>query len=241
MTDRDTSKNTDIAHLTVNSLLTRMSPASSTESERFGSWSEGTTAMTRTRWQDHVIDAEIPAGASVLDLGCGDGELLSHLVAHKNIRAQGVELDPTAVERCIARGVPVVQANLDGGLKGFGEDSFDYVILEETLQTLHRPLDVLAGMLRVARHGIISFPNFGFWRVRLDLSLHGRMPLTSRLPFRWYDTPNIHLLTLQDFLDWSASAGISITKGYAFSSGIVHPLKDDDNLFAEEVLLVVTR
>jgi methionine biosynthesis protein MetW len=188
-----------------------------------------------------VIADEIPDGAAVLDLGCGDGELLRRLVDRKHVRAQGVELDAAAVGRCIARDVPVVQIDLDGGIKGFGENSFDYVILEETLQTLRHPQEVLTGMLRVARHAIVSFPNFGFWRVRLDLSLRGRMPVTGRLPFRWYNTPNIHLLTLQDFLDWTASAGIRVTRGYALSRDGVQPLKDDDNLFAEEVLLVLGR
>ncbi len=113
------------------------------------------------------------------------------------------------------------------------------MILEETLQALHRPLDVLVGMLRVARHAIVSFPNFGFWRVRLDLSLRGRMPVTGRLPFRWYDTPNIHLLTLQDFIDWTTTAGVHVVKGYTLSRDGVQPLAEDDNLFAEEALFVL--
>jgi len=134
-----------------------------------------------------------------------------------------------------------VQADLDAGLRGFGEGSFDYAILEETVQTLRRPLDVLNGMLRVARHGIVSFPNFGFWRVRLDLALGGRMPVTEGLPHRWHDTPNIHLLTLQDFLDWSVESGVFVQSGYALGRDGVQPLRDDDNLFAEEVLLVIGR
>lgn len=212
-----------------------------TAPEHVGSWAEGGNASPRRRWQDQVIEDEIPVGASVLDLGCGDGALLARLVAHKHIRGQGVELDPLAVERCIAAGVPVVQANLDEGIKGFGEGSFDYAILEETVQTLHRPLEVLAGMLRVARHALVSFPNFGFWRVRLDLALRGRMPITGRLPFGWHDTPNIHLLTLQDFLDWTADAGVTVVKGFALSCDGVQPLRADDQLFAEEALLVLSR
>lgn len=222
--------------------LSPADPLPTSAAAHVGSWSEGNPSnATRTRWQDQVIEQEIPPCSSILDLGCGDGELLSRLVTHKQIRAQGVELDAAAVARCIARGVPVVQADLDEGLKGFGENSFDYVILEETLQTLHRPLDVLAGMLRVAHHGIVSFPNFGFWRVRLDLTLRGRMPQTGRLPFQWYNTPNIHLLTLQDFLDWTTANGVTVTKGFAFNNDSVQPLKADDHLFAEEVLLVVSR
>lgn len=241
MNDRDDIRRAiELARTLVDPALFEHASSRAGAPDHLGSWSDGTTAA-RARWQDQVIENEIPSGASVLDLGCGDGELLSRLVERKRIRAQGVELDPTAVGRCIARGVPVVQIDLDGGIKGFGENSFDYVILEETLQTLRHPLDVLTGMLRVARHAIVSFPNFGFWRVRLDLSLRGRMPVTGRLPFRWYDTPNIHLLTLQDFLDWTASAGVQVVRAYALSRDGVQPLTDDDSLFAEEALFVLGR
>jgi methionine biosynthesis protein MetW len=190
------------------------------------------------RWQDAVIEEDLPDGCSVLDLGCGNGELLAHLIERKKVAGQGVELDPEAVAQCIERGVPVFQANLDEGLKGFPEKRFDYVILEETLQTLNRPAEVLREMLRVGRRGIVSFPNFGYWRVRLDLVVRGRMPVTEWLPHRWYDTPNIHLLSLQDFLEWGEEEGVRILHGHALAEGTIRDLEAEDNLHAEEVLLV---
>jgi methionine biosynthesis protein MetW len=191
------------------------------------------------RWQDDLIEKEIPRGASVLDLGCNDGLLLGRLSAKKRARVQGIELDTESVGRCVERGVPVIHADLDAGLGGFTDNSFDYVILEETLQTLHRPIYVLGEMLRVGRRGIVSFPNFGYWRVRLQLAATGRMPVTDRLPYKWHDTPNIHLLTLDDFKSWARSGGIKVVKGYVLSNGLVREIGKDDNLIAEEALLVL--
>ncbi len=193
------------------------------------------------RWQDAWIEREIPAGAKVLDLGCGGGELLSRLMREKKVRGQGVEIDPAAVMRCVALDVPVLQSDLDDGLQGFADGRFDFVILEETVQTLRHPLRVLNEMLRVGRHGIVSFPNFGYWRVRLALALEGRMPVTERLPYRWHDTPNIHLFTLRDLLDWADEAGVRIVRGYSLVEGEVRPLSAEDNLRAEEALLVLAR
>lgn len=159
----------------------------------------------------------------------------------KKVHGQGIELDPNAVYRSVARGVPVFQANLDDGLKGFADQSYDYVVLEETLQALHRPTAVLEDMLRVGRYGIVSFPNFGYWRVRLDLVVQGRMPVTSVLPYRWYDSPNIHLLTLEDFLDWTRKQGVRIVEGHVLVDGRIRPMQAEDNLYAEEALLVIER
>jgi len=193
------------------------------------------------RWQDRLIVRKIRPGASVLDLGCGAGDLLAELMCRRRVRAQGIELDPEEVVRCVERGVPVLQGDLDHGLQGFPDRSFDYVVLEETLQTLHRPLTVLSEMLRVGREGIVSFPNFAWWKVRLSLMIEGRMPETERLPYRWYDTPNIHLFTLRDFLDWAERERVRILGGYAYESGRVRPLREDDNLDAEEALLFLRR
>lgn len=191
------------------------------------------------RWQDAVIQKIIPHGSSVLDLGCGEGELLSRLIATRQVYGQGIELNPDAVLRCVVRGVPVLQTNLDAGLRGFQDRGFDYVILEETLQTLYRPIGVMSEMLRVGRRGIVSFPNFGYWQVRLDLALRGRMPKTDRLPFHWYDTPNIHLFTLRDFVEWTVDAGVTIVQGYVLADDGVRPMQEGDNLYAREVLIVV--
>jgi methionine biosynthesis protein MetW len=193
------------------------------------------------RWQDRIIEQEIPVGSSVLDLGCGGGELLARLMDMKRVRGQGVELDAEEVMRCVERGVPVFQTNLDEGLKGLPDRGFDYVILEETLQTLHRPAEVLREMLRVGRRGIVSFPNFGYWRVRLDLAVRGRMPVTEWLPHRWHNTPNIHLFTLQDFLDWADAESVRIVEGYVLVEGQVRQIQVADNLYAEEALVVVEK
>ena len=189
------------------------------------------------RWQDQVIVDELPAGCSVLDLGCGDGELLSKLIKGLNVRGQGVELDPQAVIKSIERGVPVLNIDLDMGLEDFADQSFDYVILESTLQTLKAPMSVLTEMLRVGRRGIVSFPNFGHWRVRFDLAMRGRMPMTRGLPYGWHDTPNIHLFTLADFLDWCAANDVTVTRSFGLTEGRVHPLAATDNLTVEEALI----
>lgn len=193
------------------------------------------------RWQDQVILDELPRGASVLDLGCGDGDLLSKLISTLDVRGQGVELDPMAVIRSIDRGVPVLNIDLDLGLGDFADQSFDYVILESTLQTLRAPMTILTEMLRVGRRGIISFPNFGHWRVRFDLAMRGRMPLTRGLPFGWYDTPNIHLFTLADFMDWCYEHKVAVTLGFGLENGRIHKLSPADNLTIEEALLFLEK
>lgn len=204
-------------------------------------WTETASgpATQHADWQDRIIESLVPQAASVLDLGCGNGELLAKLIAHKKVRGQGVELDPAAVFQSVAKGVPVFQSDLDAGLKGFANQSFDCVVLEQTLQTLRRPVELLREMLRVGRRSIVSFPNFAFWQIRFDLALRGRMPVTPRLPRPWYDTPNIHLLTLQDFLDWTHSNRVHIVEAHVLADGTVRNMRDGDNLYAEEALLVV--
>lgn len=200
----------------------------------------GVCGVPRYRWQDAVIEEMIPDGAEVLDLGCGRGDLLGKLIRDKGVVGQGVEMDYEAVLACIQSSIPVFQANLDDGLSGFPDGNYDFVILEETVQTLHKPLQVLKEMLRVGRKGIVSFPNFGCWTVRLELALRGRMPVTLELPHHWYDTPNIHLLTLRDFYSWADKHGVRITGGKAFANNGVRSLDyPADNLLAEEVLLAI--
>jgi methionine biosynthesis protein MetW len=193
------------------------------------------------RWQDDIITREIAPGARVLDLGCGDGQLLARLQQERQIRGQGVEIDAKAVLSATERGVPVLQADLSEGLSWFPDGSFDVVVLEETLQTLPNPWLMLGEMLRVGRKGIVSFPNFAHWRVIVDLVAHGRMPVTERLPYHWYDSENIHPFTLQDLLDWVDASNVRIVAGHSLSEGSVRPLRPEDNLHAEEVLVVVER
>jgi methionine biosynthesis protein MetW len=193
------------------------------------------------RWQDRVILDEIPSGSSVLDLGCGAGDLLFQLIRKLKVRGQGVELDSQAVLKSIDRGVPVLNVNLDLGLVDFADQSFDYVILEGTLPTLRSPLPILKEMLRVGRRGIVSFPNFGHWRVRFDLAMRGRMPITRGLPHGWHDTPNIHLFTLADFTDWCAVNEVNVKRAFGLADGQVRLLAESDNLTVEEALLFLEK
>ena len=145
-----------------------------------------------------AIAAWIPVGASVLDLGCGDGSLLDYLQTEREVRGYGVEIDDKNILRCIARGVNVIQANLDDGLSSFETGAFDFVILSQTLQATRHTEKLVREMLRVGREGIVSFPNFGYWKNRLQI-MQGHMPVSDELPYQWYDTPNVHLCTLRDF------------------------------------------
>jgi methionine biosynthesis protein MetW len=146
-----------------------------------------------------IIKGWIPKGSRVLDLGCGDGELLSWLAENRNVSGYGLEIDPDKIERCLSRGVSVIEQNLDDGLGNFGANSFDVVVMTQSLQALHFPDKVLSEMLRVGKHCIITFPNFGHWRCRLYLGARGRMPVSDFLPYTWYNTPNIHFCTFEDF------------------------------------------
>lgn len=189
------------------------------------------------RWQDAILERELERGSTLLDLGCGRGELLARLIRKSGIQGQGVEWDAESVTDCVRLGVPVLQMDIDRGLREFPDGSFDTVLIENTLQTVHKPLDLLREMLRVGRRGIVSFPNFGNWRVRLALALTGRMPRTESLPHTWYDTPNIHLFTLTDFLDGAHSVGARVLKGVVRAGAEIRAMGPADNLLADEVLL----
>lgn len=146
-----------------------------------------------------LIAEWIRPGARVLDLGCGDGTLLAHLYTTKNVTGFGLEIDPDNIARCIARGVDVIQTDIDEGLQEFEGRGFDYVVMTQSLQALHFPERVLEEMLRIGREAITSFPNMGHWKCRLQLAIAGHMPVTRALPHHWYDTPNIHMCTVHDF------------------------------------------
>lgn len=153
--------------------------------------------MTRTDFT--IIRDWIPENAKVLDLGCGDGTLLAKLRDTRNVNGYGLEIDHHNITECINKGVNVVEQDLDQGLTNFTNSSFDYVMMTHALQAVEKPHLVLAEMLRVGREAIITFPNFGYWQVRSYLFFKGRMPVSKRLPYQWYDTPNIHLCTVRDF------------------------------------------
>jgi methionine biosynthesis protein MetW len=161
------------------------------------------------------IAAWVGPATRVLDLGCGDGALLSYLQANKRVRAVGVEISDHSVLRCVQRGVHVVQQNLEDGLAMFDDQQFDTVVLSQTLQSMHNTEHILREMLRVARCGIVSFPNFGFWPHGWSI-LAGRMPVTGQMPYDWYDTPNIHLCTLKDFERLAAKLDFQILERSTF-------------------------
>jgi len=151
------------------------------------------------RFDYQLIGSLVPAGSRVLDLGCGDGRLLAELAAHKNCSVRGIEIDKRAVLACTRRGVPVYHGDMLEGMDFFDSGAFDTVILSQTLQQTADPVRVIREMLRVGEAAVISFPNFGHWRARLQLLLRGRMPQTPVLPYAWHDTPNVHLCTVRDF------------------------------------------
>lgn len=157
-----------------------------------------------------LITRLVPEGARVLDLGCGDGSLMAHLRDERGCTVRGIELDHADIAAAIEQGLSVVEADLDRGLAGYRDHSFDVVVLSQTLQVVRKPALVLREMLRVGARGIVSFPNFGYWRIRGYLATRGRMPVSRSIPYTWYDTPNIHHTTLKDFRDFVAANGAEI-------------------------------
>ena len=156
-----------------------------------------------------AIAGWIRPGASVLDLGCGDGLLLKHLRETRLVRGYGVEIDDDNIVACVKNGVNVIQSDLERGLAGFDAESFDYVILSQTLQATRHTEQIVGEMLRVGREGIVTFPNFGYWRLRLQV-LGGRMPVSPELPYEWYNTPNLHLCTVRDFESFCRARSIRV-------------------------------
>jgi len=195
----------------------------------------------RARVDYELIGSLVEPDSTVLDVGCGDGELLARLTADKNIKGKGIELEQDLIAQCVNRGLSIIQHDIDHGLPSYGNESFDYVILSQTVQTLKNPQKVFKELLRVGRKVIVSFPNFAHWRCRLQMLLAGKAPVTRHLPFSWYDSPNIHWLSLRDFDDFCRKLGVRIEKRIPLATARRSPVRFAPNIFAEQVIYVTSR
>lgn len=176
-------------------------------------------SLAAARPDFEAIGRWIRPGSRVLDLGCGDGSLLRYLHDTREMRGYGVEISDDNVLACLENGVNVIQSDLESGLSGFDPHSFDYVILSQTLQAMRHTETIVREMLRVGREGIVSFPNFGHWRHRLQVGVAGRMPVSKDLPYQWFDTPNVHLCTLKDFEAFCHQHGVRVLERMVMSDG----------------------
>lgn len=185
----------------------------------------------------------IKPGARVLDLGCGDGEFLELLRDQRQITGTGIEIDSDNITAAVARGLSILQQDLDAGLDNFPDQSFDTVVMAHALQAVHYPDRVLDEMLRIGREGIVTFPNFGHWQCRLHLASRGRMPVSRFMPYTWYDTPNIHFCTVRDFETLCAQKGIRILARDMVGNSASHALLANSwpNLFALTAIYHITR
>jgi methionine biosynthesis protein MetW len=200
---------------------------------------------TEPRVDLELIASMISEGAKVLDVGCSNGALLEMLEEQKGVDGRGIELSQSGVEESVARGLAVVQGDADTDLINYPDDSFDFVILSQTLQATRNPHAVMKDMLRIGHRAIISFPNFGHWRIRMHLLLRGEMPVTEKLPYRWYDTPNIHFCTIRDFVALCDELDTTIERAVALN-GMGKPLSVNAprrfwNLFGEQAVFLLRR
>ena len=187
----------------------------------------------------------VEPGSRVLDVGCGDGALLRILADTRDVDARGIEIAQSNVNQCVARGLSVVQGDADTDLINYPDNAFDYAILSQTIQATRRPLDVLEQLLRIGRRAIVSFPNFGHWRIRAQIMFRGRMPVTQNLSFTWYDTPNIHFCTIKDFVVLCEELDAKVESSVALNAhgqrlGLKIPLIMQ-NLFGHQAIFLLSR
>ena len=166
----------------------------------------------------NLIESLIDENSKVLDIGCGEGSFISQLEKNKNSKTSGIEVNPDLARKAIAKGFNVIQGDAEKDLRQYSNQSFDYVILSQTLQAMIRPKEVLLELLRIGNKAIVSFPNFGHWKIRLQLLFSGKMPVTKGLPYEWYETPNIHFFTIKDFQNLCKESNIVIEKSIALTS-----------------------
>ena len=190
-----------------------------------------------------LIADMVQPGGRALDVGCGDGALLAYLTDFKRVDARGMELSQAGVNACVANGLSVIQGDADTDLRAYPDDTFDYVILSQTLQATREPRQVLQQMLRVGKRAIVSFPNFAHWHVRLRLVFGGRMPQTASLPYKWHDTPNIHLCSIDDFRALCRDMGVRVERAIVLNRNS-RPLNMPPflaNLFGEQAVFMLRR
>ena len=192
-----------------------------------------------------IVADMVQPGRRLLDVGCGDGALLDYLIHEMGVDGRGVELSTEGVNACVSHGLSVIQGDADTDLDDYPDGAFDYVVLSQTLQATRAPRDVLGNMLRIGRRAIVSFPNFGHWRVRVSLMFGGRMPVTNALPHNWFDSPNIHSCTIEDFIQLCAEMGIVIERSVALNHrGARRRIRSNvafANLAGEQAVFLLTR
>ena len=202
---------------------------------------KGVERAKRLRVDYELIESLIELNSRVLDVGCGDGQLLLNLQHDKNITAEGIEVGQELVLQCVNNGLDIIHRDIERGLKHYPDKSFDYAILSQTLQTLKNPHQVFAELLRVAGKVIVSFPNFAYWRCRINLFFNGEAPRTKQLPFKWYDTPNIHFLSLKDFEDFCDEIGATVEAKIPLIGNRRSPVKFAPNIFAEQAIYLTSK
>lgn len=170
------------------------------------------------RYDLQIIASWIEPGSKVIDLGCGEGDLLQHLISHKRVQGTGIEWNEEKVARCIEKGLSVLQGDINQEVHDYPEGHFDYVILSQTLQQVYQPDALIRAMLRIGRKGIVSFPNFSHWQIRLQVLFSGYAPVSRQLPYQWFDTPNIRVITLKDFRRFVQGVGLKVLKEAAIDT-----------------------